>query len=67
MNIDSNAAEKLLSLDAKQRELEAELDAMVIGGSTSQEVAAKAKEYTAAYWALSEEALKHVLPYTEDK
>ncbi|MNG13746.1 hypothetical protein D3C84_974450 [compost metagenome] len=62
MNIDNDAAELLLSLDAKQRELEAELDAMVNGGSSRQEVAAKAKEYTAAYSALTEEALRYVRP-----
>lgn len=52
----------ILALDAKQKGLEAELDAMVSNGSSSREVAAKAKEYTAAYWALTEEALRYMRP-----
>lgn len=61
------ASERTMSLDVKQRSLEAELDAMVEAGRPREEIAAKAKEYTAVYRACTEEALKCVRSFTNGK
>ncbi|WP_041207764.1 hypothetical protein [Aeromonas jandaei] len=63
----SDTVEKILNLDARQKELETELAAMRLAGKSPQELAVKTREYLDAYQAATNEALQHVRPYSDDK
>jgi outer membrane murein-binding lipoprotein Lpp len=63
----SDTAEKILNLDARQKELETELEAMRLAGKSPQELAVKTREYLDAYHASNNEARPHVRPYSDDK
>ncbi|RSM24734.1 hypothetical protein [Aeromonas salmonicida] len=67
MNMDSDTAERVLTLDTAQKELETELEAMQLAGKSPQELAVKTREYLDAYQASTNEALQHVRPYSDDK
>lgn len=67
MNMDSDTAKRVLTLDAAQKELETELEAMRLAGKSPQELAVKTREYLDAYHASNNEALPHVRPYSDDK
>lgn len=63
----SDTAEKVLNLDARQKELETELETMRLAGKSPQELAVKTREYLDAYHVSNNEALPHVRPYSDDK